>query len=117
MDDKEPILVIMINNNISVLMSLEELQLHLANRIKKERISSRYTQKELALKADIPLSTYRRFEQKGEGSIKDFIKILVALNRVNELDTFLTPAEYSPIKEYEKLHKFKKEPQRVKHGS
>lgn len=97
-------------------MSLKELQLHLANRIKKERISSQYTQKELALKADIPLSTYRRFEQKGEGSIKDFIKILVALNRVNELDTFLTPAEYSPVKEYEALKKRQKEPQRVRHG-
>jgi len=107
----------MINNNISVLMNLSELQLHLANRIKKQRISSNFTQKELALKSDIPLSTYRRFEQKGEGSIKDFIKILVALNRVDELDSFLVPAEYSPVKEYAALNKTKKEPQRVKHGS
>lgn len=107
----------MISNNISVLMSLTELQLHLATRIKKERISSNMTQRELSQKADIPLSTYRRFEQKGEGSLKDFIKILVALNRVNELDSFLTPLEYSPVKEYETLHKSKKEPKRVKHGS
>ena len=57
-----------------ILMDLEEIQLHLANRIKKARISVKLTQKELALKANIPLSTYRRYEQKGEGSIKDFIK-------------------------------------------
>jgi transcriptional regulator with XRE-family HTH domain len=98
-------------------MNLTELQLHLASRIKKERISANLTQKELALKADIPLSTYRRYEQKGEGSIKDFIKILVALNRVNELDSFLSPQEYSPVKEYEELKKSKKNPKRVKHGS
>lgn len=107
----------MINNNISILMSLTQLQLHLASRIKKERISANFTQKELAKKADIPLSTYRRYEQKGEGSIKDFIKILVSLNRVNELDSFLLPQEYSPIREYEELNKSKKEPKRVKHGS
>ena len=107
----------MITNIILPLMNLTELQLHLANRIKKERISIKLTQKELALKADIPLSTYRRYEQKGEGSIKDFIKILVALNRVNELDSFLLPQEYSPIREYEESNKSKKEPKRVKHGS
>ena len=106
----------MVNNNILVLMSLSELQLHLANRIKQERISMQLTQKELALKADIPLSTYRRFEQKGEGSIKDFIKILVALNRVDELNSFLSPTNYSPIEEYNSLNKSKKEKKRVKHG-
>jgi len=42
---------------------------------------------------------------------------LVALNRVDELDSFLVPAEYSPVKEYAALNKTKKEPQRVKHGS
>ena len=107
----------MVNDNILVLMSLTELQLHLASRIKHERISMKLTQKELATKADIPLSTYRRFEQKGEGSIKDFIKILVALNRVDELNTFLSPANYSPIEEYNSQNKPQKEKKRVKHGS
>jgi transcriptional regulator with XRE-family HTH domain len=100
-------------------MNIQELQHHIASRIKKQRIFSKLTQKDLAIKADIPLSTYRRFEQKGEGSIKDFIKILVSLNRVNELDIFLSSDEYSPIKEYEQMQKTKnnKDPKRVKHGS
>ena len=96
-------------------MSIKELQLHLSTRVKAQRIEQNFTQKELASRANIPLSTYRRFEQKGEGSIKDLIKILVALNRVDELENFLKPSAFSPVKYYEE-NKNKKEKKRVKHG-
>ena len=107
----------MISNNISLLMNLKELQLFLSYRIKQARISSNLTQKELASRANISLSTYRRLEQKGEGSIKDFIKTLVALGRVQELENFLPPAPYSPVEEYEKKQGSKPPKQRVRHGS
>ena len=40
-------------------------------------------------KTGIPLSTYQRIEQLGEGSMRDFAKILVALNRANEINNIL----------------------------
>lgn len=98
------------------LMSISELQLYLAESVKKERIAQRLTQKELAEKADIPLSTYRRLEQKGEGSIKDLIKIMVSLGRINDLSQLFVPAEVSPLEAYEKQTKSTQEQKRVKHG-
>ncbi len=99
-----------------ILKSIKEIQEYLSKKIKDERLVQNLTQKELALKANIPLATFRRFEQKGEGSIKDFIKILVALGRVNELENILKQSEYSPIKEYEKAQK-EKTKKRVRHAT
>ncbi len=95
-----------------LLMSIEEHLLELAGKIKKARIASEMTQKELAQKAAIPLSTYRRFEQKGEGSIRDLIKICIALGRIRELENFLAAPPYSPVAAYEKQTKERK---RVRH--
>ena len=99
------------------LMNIYELQMYIASKIKKERISQNMTQKEIAQKANIPLSTYRRFEQKGEGSMKDFLKILTVLKRVGDLEHLLRGSEYSPVAEYEALQKQKKEKKRVRHGT
>jgi len=95
-------------------MNIEEHLLHLAQKIKKARIASEMTQKELAGKADIPLSTYRRFEQKGEGSVKDLVKVMIALGRIGDLDTLLSTMPYSPIAEYERGEK--RERKRVRHA-
>ncbi len=95
------------------LMTLRELQLYLGKKIKEARLSENKTQKELAAESDIPLSTYQKLEQKGEGSLKDFLKILIALNRINELETLLDHAKYSPVEEYQSRKKAKK---RVRHA-
>ena len=90
-----------------LLMSIEEHLLELAGKIKKARITSEMTQK-----AAIPLSTYRRFEQKGEGSVRDLVKICIALGRIRELENFLAAPPYSPVAAYEKQTKERK---RVRH--
>ncbi len=96
------------------LKSIDEYLLDLGARIKKARIASDLTQKELAQKAGIPLSTYRRFEQKGAGSMKDFVKICIALGRIGEFENLLSAPPYSPVEAYEKRTK---EKQRVRHGT
>ncbi len=57
----------------------------------------------MASKADIPLSTYARIEQKGEGSLKDFAKILLALGRADEIEKILQTETESPIEVYERI--------------
>ncbi len=81
----------------------QDLQYLLADKITKIRKSKKFTQKQLAAKADIPLSTYARIEQLGEGSLKDFTKILVVFDRADELTKILLTPEQTPMEVYEKM--------------
>ena len=81
----------------------QEIQYQLADKIKSIRKEKKLTQKEMSTKADIPLSTYARIEQIGEGSLKDFAKILLALERADEIDKILNTTDKTPIEVYAKL--------------
>lgn len=83
----------------------QEIQYSLADKISSVRKQNGITQKEMSLKTGIPLSTYARIEQLGEGSLKDFSKILLALGRGGELDKILIVSQESPIEVYEKMKK------------
>lgn len=82
-----------------------DIQYQLADKIKAMRKVKKMTQKQMALKSDIPLSTYARIEQLGEGSIKDFAKILVVLDRTDEIDKILQIADITPMEAYERAQK------------
>ena len=63
----------------SVLLSNEEILAELGRRLAVARIRSRITQKELAAKAGISASTYRRLENgAGLGSVEAFVAVLKA---------------------------------------
>jgi len=84
------------------IMSNQEIQEELGLFIKNIRMhENKYTQKEKAEQCDIPLGTYKRLENKGEGSIKDFIKVLAAYNMLNRLEELMTIAKPTPIQELE----------------
>jgi len=57
----------------------------------------------MATKSDIPLSTYARIEQLGEGSLKDFSKVLVVLDRADEINKILQIEDLTPVEAYAKL--------------
>ena len=80
-----------------------DIQYQLADKIKAIRKEKKITQKQMSLNADIPLSTYARIEQLGEGSLKDFSKILIALGRADEIGKILQRAEVTPVEVYERL--------------
>lgn len=74
----------------------EELQSILGAKIKEMRLSvGRYNQKEQASAAGIPYSTYKLIEQRGKGSIEDFIKILLSMGRVDSLNMLFDKREDS----------------------
>lgn len=80
-----------------------DIQYQLADKIKAIRKEKKITQKQMSLNADVPLSTYARIEQLGEGSLKDFSKILIALGRADEIGKILQRAEVTPVEVYERL--------------
>lgn len=88
-----------------IFYTAKDIQDTLRGKIKKIRKSKGWTQKEMAYRADIPLSTYARFEQLGEGSIHDFAKIIVTLGRGDEIGKILnsTIKRESPMDLYRKI--------------
>ena len=85
-----------------------DVQLLLAEKIKLARKQKGWTQKEMAKRADIPLSTYARIEQLGEGSLRHLAKILTVLGRADELEKILIPYEKTPVEEYEEYMRKKR---------
>jgi len=81
----------------------QDLQYQIAHKIKAIRKQKKLTQKMMASKSDVPLSTYARIEQLGEGSLKDFTKILIALDRADELGKILEVPDISPMEAYARL--------------
>lgn len=81
----------------------QDIQYKLADKIKAIRKQKKLTQKQMATKSDIPLSTYARIEQIGEGSLKDFSKILISLDRADEIDKILQTVDETPVEVYERI--------------
>jgi len=78
------------------LKTAEDILQILAAKIKQERISQNNTQAEFAIKSGIPLNTYKKLENKGKGTLENFVKILISLGKINDLQDILKPIEFSP---------------------
>ena len=85
------------------LFTHQDIQHQIADKIKAVRKQQKRTQKQMAAKADVPLSTYARIEQRGEGSVKDFAKILMALGRADEIDKILETQAETPMDAYARI--------------
>jgi transcriptional regulator with XRE-family HTH domain len=79
----------MYKNNSLTFYSPKYIQTKLAKKVAEVRKQQKYTQAEMAKRSDIPLSTYTRFEQSGELSLKNFSKILAVLQRGHEIENLL----------------------------
>lgn len=89
-----------------------ELLWELVERCRDARLRQNMTQVEVAARAGIPLSTYRRFEQVGHLSLERFVGVLHALNQVKHLEQFLQPPPVrdlreldSPVKVRQRAHR------------
>lgn len=70
--------------NFSLATEVEIIQM-LSIRLKQYRLLRNMTQKELALAADVGISTVQRFENGQSISLDFFIKIVMALGAAQEL--------------------------------
>ncbi len=79
-----------------------------ANLIENVRKQQKLQQKELALKADIPLPTYKQFIYHKKVSFENIIKLFMALRMFDNLNGLVKVQEYKTlddIKMEEKLPK------------
>jgi transcriptional regulator with XRE-family HTH domain len=78
----------------------------LASQTRKLRTDDGHTQEEFAALANIPLSTYKRFEMHGSITLVNFLQVLRALNRAQYLQGLLPGGVTRPVNTYnEKIAK------------
>ncbi len=94
-----------INSQFSTLTD-EEISLVLALRAKKIRVSKNKKQKEFSSEINLSsTSTYSNFEQKGNISMLNFIKVMRGFGLLNELEKLLQPSITQKIESINKEQK------------
>jgi len=73
--------------------------LELVKRVKKRRSSLHLTQAELARRAGMPLSTYRRFEQTAQISLQGLLSVASALNALEDFRSLFASNTWSTLDE------------------
>jgi len=79
----------------------QETSTDLADRLKKLRLLKKWKRSTLAKRSGVTESSLRRFEQSGKVSMENFVKLVHALGRLDELDTLLMPPKAQSIDELE----------------
>jgi len=74
--------------------SLEELQLYVAERVRKTRLVKGYSQIELSKLSKISYSSLRRFEQTGEISFVSLLKIAETMNDLIHFEKLFSQADF-----------------------
>ena len=64
-------------------------------RLKQQRLLKNISQEELAIQSGLGISTIQRFEQGKGGTLENFLRIVMALGLVRELETLLLPMKNS----------------------
>ena len=88
----------------------EEVSEDLAVRLKDLRLSKNWKRSTLAKRSGVTESSLRRFESCGKISLNNFLKLVFALGRLDEIDKLILPAAAKSIEDLEKMEK--KKPQR-----
>jgi len=88
-----------INNNILSLLSKTpaSILMDIASRVKQRRLEMNWTQKLVASKPGMPLATYRRFESKGEVSLRGLVMIAIALGAADDFLALFARQNYQSI--------------------
>lgn len=88
------------NSMIDILTDTPQNKMtQIAERVKQRRLAMLLTQAGLAKRADIPLSTYRIFEQTGKISLAGLLKIGFALNCLNNFDQLFAAPSFASLDE------------------
>ena len=74
----------------------------LAKRLKQLRLQKKWKRSTLAERSGVAESTLRRFEQTAKISLDNFLKLLLTVGRLEEVDNLLQPPSAKSIHELEK---------------
>jgi transcriptional regulator with XRE-family HTH domain len=61
------------------------------------RLELNLTQNGLSARADVNIATYRKFERTGEISLRNLVKIALALNSIDEFQLLFGQKQYQSI--------------------
>lgn len=75
----------------------KDVALQIAARVKARRLELDLTQEGLSARAAVKFSTYRKFEQTGEISLKGLLQIGFALNALPEFDALFAQRQYKTL--------------------
>ena len=64
-------------------------------RLKQQRLLKNFSQAALSIQSGLGISTIQRFEQGKGGTLENFLRIVMALGLVRELETLLLPMKNS----------------------
>ncbi len=78
-----------------IISSASAISAEFGKRCKSIRLSRNLTQQQLADMVNVSLSSIRRFEAQGQGSLEMFVKVTQALQVVQQLEPLLTQHEAS----------------------
>ncbi|MBL0701200.1 MAG: helix-turn-helix transcriptional regulator, partial [Desulfosarcina sp.] len=67
----------------------EETSKNLSIRLKELRLLKKWKRSTLAKRSGVTESSLKRFEQTGKVSMENFLKLVFALGRLNEIDALL----------------------------
>jgi len=76
-----------------------EINTEIANRMVQLRTRKKISQKKLAAKSGVSLSSIKRFEQSGEISLQSFTKLAIALEVEGELEILFSEVPFGSIEE------------------
>jgi len=79
----------------------DEIARRLARRVRAERLRREWKQATLAERSGVSLPTVRRYERTGRTSLENFLKLCLALGRLDEFADVLEPPPASSIAELE----------------
>ena len=74
-----------------------EVAQQIAMRVKARRLELNLTQEGLATRAGLKFSTYRRFEQTGEISLKGLLRVRLALNALSDFNGLFAQKQYRSL--------------------
>lgn len=86
-------------NEFKFLRSPADINMEIAQRVRKKRKANKLTQQQLSRKSGVSLGSLKRFEQIGEISLSSLIKIAFALGCEEDFDALFGRKEYSSIQE------------------
>ena len=72
-------------------ISSSKAQKKIAENVRKRRLQMDLTQEGLSERSGVPLSTLRKFEQKGNISLESFLKLLSVIGGLEEVINALKP--------------------------
>lgn len=85
-------------NPYSIEKTPKDVLLEIAKRAKVLRKQKKYTQQEMAMRSNVSLGSYKRFETTGQISFESLLQIAFILNRLEEFDGIFVKSNMEEIK-------------------